>query len=410
MNLVFQRKIDRYLGVFLCRLLSLIPFQERTAKEKPVKVLVILLSEMGSLVLAYPMFQSLKKKYPDAAIHALVFKQNREILDIMEVIPKGNIHTIDNQSVFAFGRDFLSVLRTIRSLRFDAVMDCELFARVSSVLSRLSGAPLRAGFHPYTQEGLYRGSFINRPVLYNPYQHISTQFVTLVEALDSRTWPRAKREIPIHQDDVPQVPFDDAEVGAFGEKLFRDFSVLKEKRLVLLYPSGGILPIRAWPHEYYCGLAERLIGDGYAMAIIGMKEDKAQARKIVAHCASPDCIDLTGYTKSIRELLILFHMADILITNDGGPGQFAALTPIQSIVFYGPETPKLYGPLDKKAQVLHLSLSCSPCLTAYNHRNSPCDGDNQCLKGIGMEEVYEKVVERMASKQDSAKKIGGNPR
>ena len=410
MNLVFQRKVDRYVGVFLCRLLSIIPFRERAVKDKPGKILVILLSEMGSLVLAYPMFQTLRKKYPDAAIHALVFKQNREILDIMDVIPKGNIHTLDNQSVSTFGRDALSVLKTIRSLRFDAVMDCELFARVSSVLSRLSGAPLRAGFHPYTQEGLYRGSFINRPVLYNPYRHISTQFVTLAEALDSSTWPMAKREASSPLDEVPQVPFDAEEVGAFGEKLLRDFSVLRDKRLILLYPSGGILPIRAWPHESYCGLAERLIRDGYAIVIIGMKEDKAQAQRIVAHCASPDCIDLTGYTKSIRELLCLFHMADLLITNDGGPGQFAALTSIQSIVFYGPETPRLYGPLDKKALVFHLPLSCSPCLTAYNHRNSPCDGDNQCLKGIRMEAVYEKAVERMASKKDSAEKIGGDPR
>jgi ADP-heptose:LPS heptosyltransferase len=363
---------------------------------------------MGSLVLAYPMFQTLRKKYPDAAIHALVFKQNREILDIMDVIPKGNIHTIDNQSVSTFGRDTLGVLKTIRSLRFDAVLDCELFARVSSVLSRLSGAPLRAGFHPYTQEGLYRGAFINRPVLYNPYQHISTQYVTLAEALDSSTWPMAKREASRPLEQVPQVSFEKEEVGAFGEKLLRDFTVLKEKRLILIYPSGGILPIRAWPHKSYCELAARLIRDGYAIVIIGMKEDKGQAQKIVAHCASPDCIDLTGYTKSIRELLFLFHMADLLITNDGGPGQFAALTPIQSIVFYGPETPKLYGPLDKKALVLHLPLSCSPCLTAYNHRNSPCDGDNQCLKGIGLEEVYEKALERMALKKDSANKIGGD--
>ena len=409
MNLIFQRKVDRYVGGGLCRVLSLIPFRERAVKEKPEKILVILLSEMGSLVLAYPMFQTLKKKYPDAAIHALVFKQNREILEIIEAIPKVNILTLDNKTAFTFGGDILRALKMIRSLQFDAVIDCELFARVSSLLSRLSGAPLRIGFHPYTQEGLYRGSFMNRPVLYNPYQHISTQFVTLAEALDSSTWPMAKREASRPPDEVPQVSFDKEEVGAFGEKLLRDFSVLKDKRLILIYPSGGILPIRAWPHEFYCELAARLIRDGYAIVIIGMKEDKGQARKIVAHCASPYCIDLTGYTKSIRELLFLFHMADLLITNDGGPGQFAALTPIQSIVFYGPETPKLYGPLDKKALVLHLPLSCSPCLTAYNHRNSPCDGDNQCLKGIGLEEVYEKALEKMALKKDSADKIGGDP-
>ena len=31
------------------------------------------------------------------------------------------------------------------------------------------------------------------------------------------------------------------------------------KRIVLLYPSGGLLPIRAWPLESYCRLAEELL-------------------------------------------------------------------------------------------------------------------------------------------------------
>ena len=51
------------------------------------------------------------------------------------------------------------------------------------MLSFLSGAPVRVGFHRHTQEGLYRGDFINCPVLYNPYQHISQQFINLAEAI-----------------------------------------------------------------------------------------------------------------------------------------------------------------------------------------------------------------------------------
>jgi hypothetical protein len=53
----------------------------------------------------------------------------------------------------------------------------------------------------------------------------------------------------------------------------------------------------------------------------------------------------------------------------------------------------LYGPLGGDAHVFYRSVSCSPCLTAYNHRNSPCDGDNLCLKSILPEEVLEKALE-----------------
>ena len=38
---------------------------------------------------------------------------------------------------------------------------------------------------------------------------------------------------------------------------------------------------------------------------------------LIATVASPACLDLTGYTRSIRELLMLFHASALLITNDG---------------------------------------------------------------------------------------------
>jgi ADP-heptose:LPS heptosyltransferase len=165
------------------------------------------------------------------------------------------------------------------------------------------------------------------------------------------------------------------------------------KKLILINPSGGLLPIRAWPLSNYCALARDLVENGYGVGITGMARDKALAHEILSHCRSKSCIDLTGYTATVRELMVLFNLASLLITNDGGPGHFASMTPIPSIVFFGPETPALYGPLDPKSVPFYTHLACSPCLTAYNHRNSPCDGDNQCLKSIGADTVLKKAYE-----------------
>ena len=145
--------------------------------------------------------------------------------------------------------------------------------------------------------------------------------------------------------------------------------------------------------EYYKKLCAVLLQEGYAVALIGLQDAKPLAQEIVAYCAHPHCIDLTGYTKSIRHLLAIFNHASLLITNDGGPGQFSALTRLPTLVFFGPETPALYSPLAPNIHCLYTSLSCSPCLTAYNHRNSPCDGDNQCLKQITPEQVLDKAHE-----------------
>ena len=62
-------------------------------------------------------------------------------------------------------------------------------------------------------------------------------------------------------------------------------------------------------------------------------------------------IDLTGYTRSISELLALFHVARLLVTNDGGPGQFAALTPIWTLMLFGPETPAPVRAADAAAAI-----------------------------------------------------------
>ena len=387
--------MDRYVGTFICRVFSL--FYRKSKDEddgfQAKKFLVILLSEMGSLVLAYPMFQQIRKRYPEAKLYGLLFEKNKEVLRLLDVTAPENILTIRDTAFGVFAIDCLRVLNRIRKLKIDVVIDCELFARISSIFSFLSGARIRVGFHPYTQEGLYRGNFINRPVLFNPYHHISRQFLALAAAVDSVDVPKAK-QLPTRINlTAPLIHFAKEEIDAMQARLRADFRAIADKRLVLIYPGGGVLPIRAWPRNYYSQVAGELIKKGYAVGIVGLAEDGDLANAILSECNNPACIDLTGYTRTVSELMLIFQFAALLITNDGGPGQFAAMTPIPTIIFYGPETPDLYGPVDRKATIFYNPLPCSPCLTAYNHRNSPCDGDNLCLKQILPGQVLKKALE-----------------
>ena len=396
MKIETQRFVDRYVGTLICRIFSMyywfVNKESATVEPQPQKILIILLSEMGALVLAYPMFQYLKQKYPRAELYVMLFEKNREVVELLGIVGPENIIAIKDDSMQKFIRGTLTGLSKMRTLKFDTVIDCELFSRISSILAFLSGAAVRVGFHPHTQEGLYRGNFMNRPVPYNPYHHISRQFLTLVEAIDSVTHPRAKHEVTDQKIEIPAIRLEAQEIEKARTKLFAKAPELEGKKIVLIYPGGGLLPIRAWPLENYCALAEEVLKRGYAAGIIGLAQDKEIARAILAHTRSQSCVDLTGYTKTIRELMLIFHFSSLLITNDGGPGHFAAMTPIPAIIFYGPETPALYGPLDEKALNIFLGLSCSPCVTAYNHRNSPCDGDNLCLKKIKPEYVLSKAL------------------
>jgi ADP-heptose:LPS heptosyltransferase len=404
MKLQTQRWIDRWAGQALCALLSLWARffgrdQAVAMPQAPRHILIVLLSEMGSVVLAGPMFAALRQRYPGATLHVLQLKKNQEVAKLLGLAQPAHLHALDDSAGLGLLQDIWRVSRTLRRLPLDAVIDCELFSRISSLMSYFSGAPLRVGFTPHTQEGLYRGSFINRAIPYNPYQHISKQFLSLVDALEGDAMPRNKaapiRALPV--DTGLAVPFEAAELSAYQQQLQQDHPTLAARDLVLLYAGGGLLPERAWPASHYAEVARSLCAGGYAVGLIGLRDDAALARDLWQQVGHAACVDLTGYTKSIRELLMLFHAARLLITNDGGPGHFATLTPIKTMVFFGPETGRLYGPLGPRAQVLESGIACSPCLSAYNHRLTFCDGDNQCLKRIAPQAVLRDALKHLAA-------------
>ena len=101
MKVQTQRIIDRYVGTMICRILSLFHrfFKNNPTVSETNTILILLLSEMGALVLAYPMFQRLIAKFPHASIHILLFHKNREVVELLDVIPPENILAIDDSSM-----------------------------------------------------------------------------------------------------------------------------------------------------------------------------------------------------------------------------------------------------------------------------------------------------------------------
>src|SRR5262249_3229583 len=163
-------------------------------------------------------------------------------------------------SLLGFARDSYGAVRRMRALGLDAVLDLELFARVSAILAGLSGAPIRVGFHRFTQEGLYRGGFVNRPVLYNPYQHIAQQFVTLADAVGSTDVPTAKRLVDESSLHLPPLLLRPGELDAARDALYERYASIANRPLIFLCPGAGLLPIRAWPVDSFGVVAKHFVG------------------------------------------------------------------------------------------------------------------------------------------------------
>ena len=153
--------------------------------------------------------------------------------------------------------------------------------------------------------------------------------------------------------------------------------------------ASQLIPIRRWPLESYAGLVEALLFDPEnACVLTGTTAEQADTRFIVERIHSDRIVDLAGQT-SVRDLLDLYNVADLLVTNDSGPAQLAALTDVNIMVFFGPETPALYRPLAgaDRCNVLYSHYGCSPCVSAFNQRKTQCT-DNLCLKTISVASVH----------------------
>jgi len=173
-------------------------------------------------------------------------------------------------------------------------------------------------------------------------------------------------------------------------------NITKAKKIILLNPNASdLVPLRRWPLEYYTELAKLLLKhEGVCIIITGIESERKDVDIICDAVSHERCINFAGKT-TFFELIDLYNIADILITNDSGPVHFSSITDIKTFAFFGPETPKLYGPLGKNCRVFYSNFSCSPCVAASNHRKSSCS-DNKCLKTISVMEVYNEVKQILA--------------
>ena len=108
-----------------------------------------------------------------------------------------------------------------------------------------------------------------------------------------------------------------------------------------------------------------------------MDKTKLRDRCLNCHCGKTN----------FKGLLEVISGADLLITNDNGPGHFATLTGTKTFGSFQHGQPYVYGPLGD-AVIAYTNYQCSPCISAYNHKRSRCD-DNQCLKTLPPATVVE---------------------
>jgi ADP-heptose:LPS heptosyltransferase len=392
-----MRRIDHLAGVPLCAILTPIVYLYdwligifQAPSNRPQKVLFIELSEMGSAILVDPALRETIAR--GAQIYFLIFKSNKASLDLLQTVPQANILTIDASGLFSLITTTIQALIQIHRIGIDTVIDLELFSRFTALLTGSSGAKRRVGYHIFHGEGLWRGDLLTHKVHYNPHIHIAKNFLSLVHAAFSTEseLPFSKVAITDQEVHLAQAVVSDEQkqqIASRIEGVIQGHMPSLPATVILINPNASdLLPQRRWAPERFAELiqAASKVWPEAIFLVTGSPEEKNYAARVIEMADVPYAFNFAGMVK-FNELPALYHLAHVMVTNDSGPGHFSSVTPLPTIVLFGPETPALYGSLGKSIPIF-AGLACSPCVSAANHRKTPCT-NNLCMQAITVPQV-----------------------
>jgi ADP-heptose:LPS heptosyltransferase len=137
----------------------------------------------------------------------------------------------------------------------------------------------------------------------------------------------------------------------------------------------------------------------------GSPAEASAVAALVDQVRSHRCFNLGGRT-TLRQLLVIYGLAEVLVTNDSGPAHFASLTGIDVVTLFGPEHPKLFAARTARNHVFWEGITCSPCLSALNNRTSRCR-DNLCMQRIDVDRVFDRVCALYETRKHNARRFSG---
>lgn len=353
----------------------------RRSKINPAslkRVLVTRTDRIGDLVLSTPVFEVLRRHFPEIHLACLTFVENRPIVD-------GNpfLNEVILYDKLGSERGWWGNFRFARRLgrkRFDAVVHLHATNRMHWV-SWLAGIAIRIG---YRKKNSWTLTHTVRDRKREGLKHEAEYNFDLLEFLGIE--PPHKDE---HSHDLasagagPYFPLEERDRISL-ECLLKHLEFDPGRPYVAVNPSASC-PSKIWHAERFALLSDR-IQEKYSLPVvlIGSETDRVQASKVKGYSRRP-VTDLSGLL-SLGMLGWLLKRARLLISNDSGPVHIARAVGTPAISIFGRNSaglsPRRWGPLGDGGKVVHKEVACPVCLA---HR---CRINFLCLDVVAVDDVF----------------------
>jgi len=343
--------------------------------DKPFKT--ILISKyigMGSIIQATPLLQTLREKFPQARI---IFITNQSNKILLEHIPSvDEVLTVKDKNVFALFGSVSKLLITLWRRKPDVFIDLEIYSNFSSLITTFSLATNRLGF--FKSDKKYKMGLFTHMMYFNQNALLSEAYLQFARLLGCKNIITVLDKINLTQPE--QID---------SEQVFAKQNIEPGKYIVINPNASDLRLERRWPAENYILLISKILEQfpAYKIILIGSKDETDYVRSISFAFKNEKVIDTSGKLALVN-LIYLIKNASLLVTNDTGPMHIGFSQGTKTVALFGPCSPVQFAK-SENSELIYKKVYCSPCV--HEFLIPPCKGNNQCMKLISVEEVWEAV-------------------
>ena len=348
-----------------------------------MKILVIGPSWVGDMMMSQSLYRTLKARYPEAIIDVMAPAWCRPLLSRMPEVNEAIPMPLGHGALEIGERRKLGL--SLRDRRYDRAYVLPNSFK-SALVPFFANIPQRTGWRGEMRYGLLNDARV----------------------LDKAAWPlMVERYVALAYDkgvmqsarDLPQpLLWPRLQVSEAEKQQMRATFRLSDERPVIGFcPGAEFGPAKRWPHYHYAALAEKLIAQGYQIALFGSAKDNDAGNQIIAALPKeqqPWCRNLAGET-ALEQAVVLIAACEAVVSNDSGLMHIAAALDRPLVALYGPSSPDFTPPLSHKARVIRL-------ITGYHkvRKGEGEQGYHQSLIDITPEQVNDELSRLLANQEN----------
>lgn len=323
------------------RLLCGNQIHDKVFELKRGKVLVLMLTHLGDVVLFLPFLDALGEFFGSRSIDIVVKPPVDQLICSHAALRRIHVFNCPWVGAGGWGKgivQWLGFIKKFRSEKYDLAIVSHAH-ELSSLAAYLCGAKETAGW-------AFDGDrFLDCPLVVLPWKQHAAEFAAqLMEHLDLPPVPR-RSGLPVAGEDFRK-----------GEDIVIRLKKAKGGTgagILVVHPGAGG-ERKIWPPGNFSAVIKAFLERNHSVILLGGEKEGKICTGIANRIGCPDrVVDLCGKL-GVGELAGVISGGDAYIGNDSGPSHMAATLGVPSYVIFGQASdPDVWSPVGPRVHVMH---------------------------------------------------------